>query len=450
MKQKTSRQPGVGASVPAAAIVAALVALAIIATGFFLYREVSTEESHAHIAIATGPESGTYHAMGQALKRILEHTGQFESVELVTTDGSVDNMALIDVKNGDVDLAFVQGDVPPSANARMISALYDEVLHILVTTASAERIGTIYDLEGTRVSLGGAGSGSRELAERILDHFGIEIGQDYALGPLQTAKALTQESIDAALMLTAVPSNLVSRLAKRDEIRFVSMGDARDQADEALALELVFPGVRSDTIPRSTYARLPRQAVHTVRVEAILIARADLDEELVRDITATVFAYRSAAAGMEGGALNVATRIRENYDPSSVLIPFHSGAAAYYRREDPPFFVEYAETLSLALTLMVGVFSLFIAFREWLRRRMKNRVDSYLLDIERLASNFDTLGPEALVERRDAMMELRRTAFADLITERLFADSAFIILQNHLRDELAAIDALIAETTDQQ
>jgi hypothetical protein len=327
----------------------------------------------------------------------------------------------------------------------LITSLYDEVLHILITTSSAERIKTIYDLEDSRVSLGGAGSGTRELAQRVLGHFGVKIGQDFVLSPQETATAFAQGSIDAAFLLTAVPSPLISGLAMRDEIRFISLGEAQDPGDEAHALELVFPGVQHDTIPRSTYVRLPRRAVHTVRVAAMLVARADLGEELVRDITTAVFDYRSGAPGLTGNTLSVASRIRENYDPSAVTMPFHPGAAIYYRREEPPFFVEYAEALSLVLTMLLGLYSLFIALRQWLRRRMKNRVDSYLLEVERLGANFDTLSFGALIERREAMVELRRTAFSDLIAERLFADDTFIILQNHLRDELAAIDTRIAE-----
>jgi hypothetical protein len=49
------------------------------------------------------------------------------------------------------------------------------------------------------------------------------------------------------------------------------------------------------------------------------------------------------------------------------------------------------------------------------------------------------------VRQKTALEELRRAAFADLVAERLLADEAFIILQNHLRDELGAIEAMILE-----
>ena len=39
----------------------------------------------------------------------------------------------------------------------------------------------------------------------------------------------------------------------------------------------VFPSIRSTTIPRSTYVRLPKRPVRTIEVSAMLIARRDLD-----------------------------------------------------------------------------------------------------------------------------------------------------------------------------
>jgi len=444
--EKQANNQDVGTSVPGLAIIASLVAVALIIGGIYLYRTVSTEVAYRQIVIATGSESGTYHALGKALQRVLEGTNSFDSVSVRATDGSVENMRLI---GGDhehrVDLAFVQGDDSASTNARLVTTLYDEVLHILITKSAAQDIRTIYDLQGKRVALGAAGSGTRQLSLRVLRHFGIEVKEDLVWSATETAEGLANDTIDAAFLLSAIPSALIFDLAEADAIRFLSLGDAQQEGDEAHALELVIPGLQRDIIPRSTYVRLPQKAVHTVSVTAMLVARKDLDDELVRSITATLFGNRAGAAGLEGGDLKVARKIREHYEPASVTIPYHPGATAYYHREEPPFFVEYAEALSLGLTLMLAVYSVFIALREWMRRRMKNRVDAYLLEVERLAENYHDLNQNELVTQQGALEELRRAAFADLVAERLLADEAFIILQNHLRDELAAIEAKIME-----
>lgn len=445
MGQQAQEKQSVGASVPVIAVIAVIVAVALISGGMYLYRSLSAEVAHRPIVIATGPESGAYHALGMALERVLEGTGAFSDVVIRTTDGSTENMELIGASNGAVDLAFVQGNASPSTNARLITSLYDEVLHIMISTSDAATIKTIYDLEGTNVSLGGAGSGTRELSREVLRHFGVTVGNDQVMTPREAAAALADESIDAAFMLTALPSSLISDMAERDEIRFITLGGAQELGDEAHALELVIPGVRRDIIPRSTYVRLPRQPTHTVSVTAMLVASEDMEEELVQHITAIVFGNRSGESGLEGSELVVARRIREQYDPSATPIPYHPGATAYYHREEPPFFVKYAESLSLVVTLLLGLFSISIALREWLRRRMKNRVDAYLLEVENLASDVHTLDYDALVTRHSAMETLRRAVFADLVSERLLADEAFIILQNHLRDELAAVNSRITE-----
>ena len=442
--------PGVGASVPIAAIIASLVAIALVAGGIYLYRVVNEEVAYRHLVIATGSESGAYHALGNGLKRILERSDAFSSVQIKSTEGSAVNMQLIDSKNMGADLAFVQGDASPSTNARLITTLYDEVLHILVSTAGNNDIHSIYDLQGKRVSLGAAGSGTRGLAQRVLRHFDIKVMEDLVLPPLETAQGLADGSIDAAFMLSAIPSALISELAQQDTVRFLSLDndqETSEEGDEAHALELIFPGVHRDTIPRSAYGRLPKLTAHTISVTAMLIARQDLDEELVRSITAIVFGNRAGVSGLEGRELMIARKIRENYDPSSVNIPYHGGAIAYYHREEPPFFVEYAEALSLGLTLMLAIYSVFIALREWFRRRMKNRVDAYLLEVERLATDFQTLDHHQLVKLHAEMEKLRRSAFADLVAERLLADEAFLILQNHLRDELSDIKIQIEKST---
>ncbi len=437
---------GVGSSLPIGALVAAVVALAVIVGGFLTYRSVSKADARHRLVIATGSEAGTYHALGMALARILESEGAIESAEVLATDGSVANMRLIGGLNDQAaDLAFVQSDTRISPLARLVTPLYDEVLHILVATRLESQIRTVEDLRGRRVAAGPAGSGTRQLAERVLGHFGVTVGEDLALSPEQAAAGLEDGSVDVAFVLTSIPSRLVDSLAAKNAVRFLSLGDAQEYGNESDALALVFPYIRATTIPRSTYTRLPQKPVRTISVSALLVARRDLDPELVRIITRLIFEHRGGAGRLEGDELAVAQQIHEDYRPSAYQIPFHSGATAYYNREEPPFFVEYAEAISLGLTLLVGLYSGSIAFREWMKRRMKNRIDAYLIEIDRQTADLGTLTLEELVAHRDALDEVRHRAFSDLVSERLLADESFTIFQNHLRDEFAAIEARITE-----
>jgi TRAP transporter TAXI family solute receptor len=443
--EHTAPDQSVGSSVPFVAIIATVVALAVVIGGFYAFRTFSGDQTRHEIIIATGADGGTYHALGNALARVLKSAKVVESTTVLTTGGSVDNMELIERGADGADLAFVQSDTPPSTNARLVASLYDEVLHILVSKQSADEIRTIDDLSGKRVSLGPVGSGTRQLSQQVLEHFGVEVGEDMALSPAEASAVLIDGSVDAAFILNAIPSRMVTDLAEKDAIRFLSLGDAQQYGNEADALALVFPSIRGTTIPKSTYVRLPRQPVRTIEVSAMLIARRGLDPNLVRTVAATVFENRSGDGGLEGNDLVVAGRIREDYRPATAAIPYHRGAIAYYHREEPAFFVEYAEAISLGLTLLVGLYSGSIAFREWMRRRMKNRIDAYLLQVEEQTADLGSLSLEKLIEHRDSLDDIRHRAFSDLVSERLLADESFTIFQNHLRDEFTGIEARITE-----
>ncbi|MCJ7755034.1 MAG: TAXI family TRAP transporter solute-binding subunit [Thermoanaerobaculales bacterium] len=443
--ENTLLDQDVGSSLPVPAIVAGVVAVVVVIAGLAAYFALDEAETGHEIVIATGSESGTYFALGTALARVLEAEGLVRTAEVLSTDGSVANMRLVGDTGSGVDLAFVQSDTPPSTSARLITPLYKEVLHILVARDIADQVETIYDFSGLRVAIGAPSSGTRQLAESVLRHFDVTVGEQLELSPEASAEGLVDGSVDAAFILTAIPSRLVGTLASVDAVRFLSLGDAQEVGNESDGLALVFPAITATTIPRSTYVRLPEQPVRTIAVSALLVARRDLDPDLVRSITAAIFEHRGGASGLDGDDLVVAQQIREDFRPGGYAIPFHDGAEAYYHREEPPFFVAYAEAISLGLTLLVGAYSGYLALREWMKRRMKNRMDAYLIEIEELAADLGSLSLDELISHRDALYTIRHRALSDLVSERVLADENFTIFQNHMRDEFAAIEARIKE-----
>ena len=443
-RRQTSADDSVGSSLPLVAIVATLVAAAVVIVGIVTYRSLGRGEERRDIVIATGSERGVYHAVGVALARVLEEDGLVASATVRTTEGSVTNMGLIG--SGSADLALVQSDTPPDPRARLVARLYVEALHILIASDRADEIRNIRDLAGRTVALGAAGSGTRQVATRILDHFGVAVGADLPIPPEQAIEGITDGSVDAVFLLTAIPSPTVKLLCERDVVRFLSLGSAQEVGNEADALALVHPSLHGMTIPRSTYGNLPVDPVQTVSVSAQLIASRELDDRLVHGITGTIFQHRTRleADAPEPMVAEMAKRIRERYQPGETELPYHPGAIAYYERSQPPFLVEYAEAISLGLTLLVGAYSGWIALREWLRRRRKNRIDAYYVEAVEHAVDPAESDLEVLRARRASLVHLRRKAFEDLVAEKLDADESFAILQDHISGELEMIAARIA------
>jgi TRAP transporter TAXI family solute receptor len=440
-------QEKVGSALPVTAIVAAVAGLALVVIGIIGYLSLSGDDSDREIVIATGPETGNYHTLGTAFGRLLEAEGIVASVRVLETEGSAQNMELIGGDGDRADFALVQSDTVANAHARLVASLYEEHLHVLVARGLANEVRTIYELRGLRVSLGGSGSGTRQVARRVLDHFKVEPGEDLAISPARLVESFKIGDIDAAFVLTAVPSRSIQQLASDDAVRFLPLGDAQEVGNEADALALVHPSLHATAIPHSAYGRLPERPTLTVGVTAQLVAGRGVNESLVRRVTEAVFEHRSRV-GVDNERLAVAQRIRERYSPGSSTIPYHPGAVAYYTRQQPAFVVEYAETMSLFLTLLVGVYSAYIALREWARRRRKNRIDAYYVEATSHFDDVHTASTESLFERRDALVELRRTAFRDLVDERLDANESFTILQDQIDSELRTIEALIRERSD--
>jgi TRAP transporter TAXI family solute receptor len=395
--------------------------------------------------LATGPESGTYHALGLALGRLIEAEGLATRVEVRPTEGSGENMQLL--ASGAAQLAIVQSDSPPVDSVRLIASLFDEALHILVSLDLAGRVSQIGDLDGRRVSLGAATSGTRQVASRVLGHFEVVPAEDLALDPAEALDGLRKGRLDAVFLLTAVPSPAIAELAGDNVARFMTLGNAQEVGGEADALALVFPRLHATTVPRGTYGRLPLAPVKTVGVRAQLVGQDELDDELVYRLIATVLAKRNRLDD-PSTELSLGDRLRESYAPGTTRLPYHQGATAYYERFQPSFIVEYAEPMSLVFTLLVGVWSASVALRQWVRRRRKNRVDRYYIEVVRGAPNLATAPPDELVTRRERLVAVRERAFIDLVAERLEADESFVILQNHIDSELASIQRRLARTAE--
>ena len=422
----------VGSSWSGAALAA--IGICVIAAGVAVTWWVFYAGAARGISIATGASGGTYHEFGRRLARVLEQDKVVEKVRVIPTDGSAANMGFIGA--GSADFAFVQSDTAANGDARLVATLYEEVLHVLVAKKHAGTIRALEDLAGRPVYVGGLNSGTLQVARRVLGHFGVAVAERVEFGPAELPEHLGRD-VDAAFVLTAIPSSVVKQLTGAGRAALLSIGQPGASGTEADALETVYPYLHSTVIPRGTYARLP--AVNSIRVTAQLIANRKVEESTVRAVTGKLYESRGRLAVMGGDELPVARHVRERFDPTRVLIPYHRGAESYYNRSQPHFLVEYAEAISLGASATVGIVSGLIALREWRRRRRKNRIDEYYVEVRTCSDDLRSADRDRLVEIRIRLEDIRRRAFRELIDERLAADESFTIFQDFIRGELAIV-----------
>lgn len=173
-----------------------------------------------HLVMATGGVDGAYHDYAGQYAEYFANEGV--ELELRPTAGSVENLRLL--RNGDVDIAMVQGGIETMEAAtsqavelRSIGSVYYEPLWLFYR--SEKPFVDLRDVAGWRVAAGPTGSGTRALVSSILTANGV--AGDVQLsdtGGKDAADALIRGEVDAAFLVISAQSPLVERLLRQPGI----------------------------------------------------------------------------------------------------------------------------------------------------------------------------------------------------------------------------------------
>jgi TRAP transporter TAXI family solute receptor len=304
-----------------------LIGTALMLMGMGVFARGNTDQ----VRMATGGTAGTYYAFGSALAQILNEDTKIP-ITVQSTGASRANIQLINA--GEVEIAIVQNDVMDYAwrgvdlfNGERITSfasmagLYAEVCQIVANPASGIR--TIADLKGKNVSVGDAGSGVEFNARQILQAYGItfdDIGKQN-LGFAASADALRDNKIDAFFCVAGAPTPAIIDLATNRDIIIL-------EVDETHAAQLMrdYPFYTRFPVPAGSY-RGQNTDVMTMAVKATFIVSNKLSEDTVYRLTKSLFENKTkiVAAHAKG------TELSPSYAVEGISVPFHPGAAKYFR-----------------------------------------------------------------------------------------------------------------------
>ena len=204
----------------------------ITALGFAVaYRFVEPAPPRS-MTIATGGETGAYHAYAKRYAQLLAASGI--TLEVQTSAGSAENLER--VSKGEVDIAFVQGgmqDAPVDEDSESVesdlrslgSVAYEPVW---VFYRNEYRLDKLFQLSGRRIAVGEEGSGIRGLALQLLEANDM-LAKNEKLVPIDglgAAEALQQGQIDAAFIVAAPESAVVQVLLRSPGVRVMSFSQA--------------------------------------------------------------------------------------------------------------------------------------------------------------------------------------------------------------------------------
>jgi TRAP transporter TAXI family solute receptor len=234
-----------------------------------------------NIVIAAGGKTGQYYAMANELKKEFEKNDI--NVQVLVTNGSIENLELLSDKTKKVDIAFVQSgsaDNNTYPDIQSLAGIFYEPFWVVYRAASfAHEPSTIEELRKKRISVGAQGSGTRRLAEKILELDQIAIDQPnfYSLGTEESLKRLRAGDLDVMLMSVNNHSDIVQRIFKDPSLKLMSI-------DKAYGYPLRIPGLQVLQLKRATLDVLNDNPSHDILLlssTAELVAKKDIHPAIV-------------------------------------------------------------------------------------------------------------------------------------------------------------------------
>jgi hypothetical protein len=381
------------------------------------------------ITISAGPADSSFMQMAQAYRTILARNGV--TLKILESDGSVQNLQrLLDPKER-VDLAFVQGGVADGKDTRSLMSLGSVAYLPIVIFYRGSGLTQLSDLDGKRIAIGRVGSGTRELALKLLDANGIDPGGDSTFLPLdgmEAATALVSGKVEAAMLSgDSTTRALMLRLLGIPGISVMSFG-------EAAAYTRLFPYLENVDLPPGVLdlrRRIPPETVHLIGPTVELVARDTLHPAL-SDLLIE-------AAGEVNGTPGLLQREGEFPSPAVHDFRISEDATRYYKsgksfiyRALPFWLASVTDRLIVLLlpiaVLVIPALRLIPALYRW---RVRSRIYRYygaLIAIERDAlKDTNEAQRQALLEEIDEIERSLNTLRMPLA----FAD-AFYVLREHV------------------
>ncbi len=356
-------------------------ALILVIAGFVVAYQFVGPPPPERIVMATGSESGAYNAFGKLYAERFRAEGI--ELELKTTAGSRENLALLAGDSSDVAVAFMQsgiGEPVEHPELRSLGSVYYEPFWVFVRGEGQPR--RLTELAGLRIAVGAEGSGTRAVALDLLADNGIT-AETADLTPLAGAaaeKALLSGVVDAAIFVTSATSPRIRTLLEAPDIALMSFerADAYVRRNHYLSKVLLPKG----TIDLAT--NLPREDKILLAPTATIVASPRLHPALADLLLLTL---RDAHRG--GGRLE-----KPGAFPTGdfVTFPLEPAAQRFYD-EGPPFLQRYLSfwaanlidrlkiLLLPLLTLLYPLFKLLPPTYSW---RMRSKVNRWYKDLQAL------------------------------------------------------------------
>ncbi|MEU1281799.1 TAXI family TRAP transporter solute-binding subunit [Streptomyces sp. NPDC005805] len=290
------------------------------------------------LAFSTGSPSGVYQRYGVLLEQALAEDMPDVDIELMTSEGSQQNLARLAAGKADFTIAtadavgtYRKKGLPDADRLRGCARLYDDYVHLIVPRNSD--VESVADLKGKAVGVGQPGSGIRLVADRLMTAAGLDPKHDITPVPAgidAMPGRLESGGLDAFFWSGGLPTVSIQELSQRFDIRLVPLEP--ELIDKLHATGGSTSYYRSAVMPADAYPHAQDGVpVPTVAVANLLVTTDRIGPALTEGFTRAVIDSRDRIGQTVHPAQLVDVRTAVYTEP----LPLHEGARRYYRTAKP-------------------------------------------------------------------------------------------------------------------
>lgn len=305
----------------------------------------TSADGRGSFLLGTSPTGGSYHPVGVALSTLvkLKLLPEFGiDLTAVNTTGSRENVDLI--RQGDVQFAIISALAGHDARTgagefarvggdddlRAVTTLWLSADHLLIRKDNIKSgtISDFLDLSGRPVSLGRQDTNTILENRALMSALGVDIDNAFdrlELTDSESAEALAAGQIDGMSISGGIPFDAV-----RDAYQLLGNDAALLEVnDEEFSLIDGGRGLwQRVLIPSGTYPGQDRDIL-TIGVPNILAVHEDVDEDVVYQITRTIFEELGYLQGLH----STTRQISLDQAVDGLPLPIHAGAQRYFEEK---------------------------------------------------------------------------------------------------------------------
>ncbi|MGH8718621.1 MAG: TAXI family TRAP transporter solute-binding subunit [Burkholderiales bacterium] len=399
-------------------------AAVILIAGFWAAAQFIRPAPPDKVTITTGAEGGAYYFFAERYQKILARDGI--TLEILSSAGSIENLARLTGDERSADIAFVQSGIASREEFPTLVSLGSvahEPLWVFYRTGK-KKITRISELLGKKIAIGAEGSGTRKLALEILALNGADENPNHriALGGWDSARALNFSEVDAAFFVASFESPMIQQVFRLEGISLMSFELAEGYTRRIPALsKLILPQGVVDFA-----GNIPPADTQLLAPSSTLIAHEDLHPALM-------FLILRAATEVHG-APGLFSKKGEFPAPKDSDFPLSDEAKRFYKSGTPflqrylPFWI--ANFITRMMVLLVPIVTLLIPLMRvvpliysWRIRRRLSRWYGELRFLEdEVQSSVDSNRlPEFRERFRNIEDAVNRIPTPDAYADRLYA-----------------------------